>query len=123
VGDGIIEEGFDYAWVEVSVDGEHRRPLTGQMTRDDDPNGVNYGNGCTSLSNGWLQERMDLTPYAGQQVQIRFEYLTDDGPGQAGIFLDDIEIPELNYREDACSSMGGWAAHGFLFSSRNGWCS
>lgn len=41
VGDGIIEEGFDYAWVEVSVDGEHWRPLTGQMTSDDDPNGVN----------------------------------------------------------------------------------
>ena len=83
------------------------------MTSDDDPNGDNYGNGFTGLSNGWIQEKMDLTPYAGQQIQIRFEYLTDDGPGQAGIILDDIEIPELNYREDTESSDSGWVSHGF----------
>lgn len=71
------------------------------MTSDDDPNGDNYGNGFTGLSNGWIQEKMDLTPYAGQQIQIRFEYLTDDGPVYTGFFLDDIEIPQLDYREDA----------------------
>lgn len=31
----------------------------------------------------------------------------------AGFFLDDIEIPELDYREDAESSKGGWVSHGF----------
>ncbi len=89
-----IDKGYDYAYVEVSVDGEHWTTLPGQTTTHDDPNVVNYGNGFTGLSNGWIQEKIDLTPYGGQQVQIRFKYLTDDGPVYAGIFLDDIEIPE-----------------------------
>ena len=108
-----IEEDYDYAYVEVSMDGEHWMTLPGQTTTHDDPNGVNFGNGFTGVSDGWIQEKIDLTPYVGQQVQIRFEYLTDDGPVHAGFFLDDIEIPELNYHDDAESSKGGWAAHGF----------
>ena len=95
------------------MDGEHWTTLSGQMTSDDDPNGVNYSNGFTGVRDGWIQEKIDLTPYAGQQIQIRFEYLTDDGPVYAGFFLDDIEIPQLDYREDAESSKGGWVSHGF----------
>ena len=108
-----IDEDYDYAYVEVTVDGIHWTTLSGQTTTDDDPNGVNYGDGFTGVSDGWIQEKIDLSPYVGQQVQIRFEYVTDDGPVHAGIFLDDIEILELNYLDDAELSEGGWAAHGF----------
>jgi immune inhibitor A len=100
--------------VEVSLDGKHWTTLPGQTTTNKDPNGVNYGNGYTGTSPGWIREVIDLTPYAGQQVQIRFEYLTDDGPVHTGIFLDDIEIPELYYREEAESSDAGWVARGFI---------
>jgi immune inhibitor A len=68
----------------------------------------------TDASHGWVQETIDLTPFVGQRVQVRFEYVTDDGPVHAGIFLDDIEIPELSYHDDAESSEGGWVAHGFI---------
>ena len=108
-----IDEAYDYAYVEISVDGEHWMTLPGQTTTHDDPNGVNFGNGFTGVSDDWIQEKIDLTSYVGQQVNIRFEYLTDDGPTYAGIYLDDIEIPELNYLDDAESSDGGWEAHGF----------
>jgi hypothetical protein len=109
-----IEEDYDYAYVEVSADGEHWTTLPGQTTTDYDSNGANYGHGYTGVSNGWIQEKIDLTPYVGQKVQIRFEYLTDDGPTHAGLFLDDIEVPELDYRHIAESGDGGWAARGFI---------
>jgi hypothetical protein len=55
-----------------------------------------------------------LTPYTGGEVEIRFQYVTDDGPLRPGFLLDDIEIPELGYRHDAESGDGGWVAGGFL---------
>jgi immune inhibitor A len=109
-----IEKDFDYAYVEVSVDGKHWETLPGQTTTNNDQNGTNYGNGYTDASHGWVQETIDLTPFVGQRVQVRFEYVTDDGPVHAGIFLDDIEIPELSYHDDAESSEGGWVANGFI---------
>jgi immune inhibitor A len=109
-----IERGSDYAYVEVSIDGERWETLPGQTTTNHDPNGVIYGHGYTDVSHGWVQERIDLTPYVGQKVQVRFEYVTDDGPVHAGILLDDIEIPQLGYCDDVEASEGGWVARGFI---------
>jgi immune inhibitor A len=108
------EQDFDYAYVEASVDGEHWGTLPGRTTTNDDLAGANYGNGYTGTSQGWTQERIDLTAYAGRRVQVRFEYVTMDGPKRTGVLLDDIEIPELGYRHDAEADEGGWAAHGFV---------
>ncbi len=112
-----IERHYDYAYVEVSLDGERWMTLPGRTTSNEDPNAVNFGNGFTGFSNGWILEEVDLTPYSGQKVQIRFEYITDDGPLHAGIFLDDIEIPELGYLEQAASNEGICVAHGFTRST------
>ena len=88
--------------------------MPGQTTVGGESNGINFGPGYSGRSDGWIQERIDLTPYAGQQVQIRFEYVTDDGPLRPGFLLDDIEIPELGYRHGAEPDNGGWLADGFL---------
>jgi hypothetical protein len=109
-----IEKDYDYAYVQVSTDGKHWQTLPGQTTTNTDPTGANYGNGYTATSDDWIQEKIDLTSYAGQKVQVRFEYLTDAGVTHAGMFLDDIEIPELGYRYDAESGDEGWAAQGFM---------
>ncbi len=108
-----IDEGYDYAFVELSTDSRHWTTLPGQKTALADPDGLNYGPGYTGSSSGWVQEKIDLTPFAGQKVQVRFEYLTDDGPLRDGIFLDDIEIPEMGYRDDTESNAGGWTTRGF----------
>jgi immune inhibitor A len=112
-----IEPDYDYAYVEVSLDGQRWSTLQGGKTTTDNPSGANYGNGYTGASQGWIQESIDLTSYVGQKVKIRFEYLTDDGPLGAGILLDDIEIPELGYRADAEADGGGWTANGFTRST------
>jgi hypothetical protein len=79
--------------------------------------GNNLGNGWTGKSGGdpaqWVEERVDLTPYAGKTILLRFEYVTDDAVNRPGFCLDDVAIPELSYRDDA-ETDGGWQANGFL---------
>jgi hypothetical protein len=116
-----IEKDFDYAYVEVSTDqGKTWRTLSGPITTDTNPNGANYGNGITAHSGAqgdeparWVEAQMDLTPFAGQNLLVRFEYITDDGVANAGFALDDISIPEIGYRDDAEADAGGWTANGF----------
>ncbi len=108
-----IEE-YDRAYVAVSAGGRQWTALPGQTTTAEAGMGVDLGPGYNGRSAGWVQERIDLTPFAGQKVQLRFEYVTDDGPLRAGWLLDDVEVPELRYRHDAEADDGGWSAAGFL---------
>jgi immune inhibitor A len=119
-----IESDFDYAYVEASVDGQRWHTLPGVNTTNADPNGANYGNGFTGKSGvpssdkktpaKWVQEKVDLSAYAGKKVQIRFEYITDAGVTHTGFYLDDIEVADINYRYDVDSGDGGWLAQGFI---------
>jgi hypothetical protein len=112
-----ILEGYEYGYVEISTDGERWTTLPGQTTTSEDPNGSNYGHGYTGRSGGWIEEVVDLTPYAGEKVLIRFQYLTDEGPVRVGWLLDDIAIPELGYRDDVETGEGNWVAEGFSRSA------
>ena len=56
---------------------------------------------------------MDLSEFAGKQVQIRFEYITDAAVNGEGFLLDDVAIPETGYLADFESDAGGWQADGF----------
>jgi immune inhibitor A len=117
-----IEDDYDYAYVEVSTDGGQTwNILRGDYTTDTNPNGNNFGQGYTGVSGGgaepvWVKERIELTPYAGREVMIRFEYITDDSYTDVGLCLDDIAIPEADYYYDA-ESVDGWEAEGFVLSN------
>ncbi len=108
-----IEEDWDYAYVQVSVDGgETWTILPGEHTTDENPLGNSYGHGYTGTSTGWLKERIDLTPFVGSKILIRFEYITDAAVYQDGFAIDDIAIPEIGFLDDAARD-GGWDARGF----------
>ena len=47
-------------------------------------------------------------------MQLRFEYITDAAVNGEGMLLDDIEIPEINYRTDFEQDTGGWEGAGFV---------
>ena len=49
----------------------------------------------------WVQESMDLSAYAGKQILLRIEYITDDAYNAQGIGFDDFEIPEIGWRDGA----------------------
>jgi len=115
-----IEPDFDYAYVEVSADdGQTWTILKGKYTTDKDPNEANLGHGYTGKSGRgqspqWVQESIDLSPYAGRKVLIRFEYVTDQALNEPGFIVDDIAIPEIGYSYDAESGDDGWQAAGFV---------
>lgn len=69
-----IEYNYDYAMVEVSLDGRSYDLL----------------GGFTGSSSTWQQKQYPLTNYTGKSIFIRFRYITDDYTLGEGIYFDDI---------------------------------
>jgi len=115
-----IEEDWDYAYVEISTDGGQTwEILTTPSGTGTNPNGNSFGWAYTGRSGGgeraeWIQERVDLSAYTGQEVLIRFEYITDDAVNRPGFVLDDIAIPEIGYFGDFEEDEDGWEPAGFI---------
>ena len=108
-----IEESWDYGYTMVSTDeGATWDILTSERSTDNNPNGNSYGPGLTGNSMGWVQDSADISKYAGQEVLIRFEYITDDALFAKGICLDDFEISEINWNDNT-STTGDWIPKGF----------
>lgn len=108
-----IEEDWDYLYLEASTDGQSWEILTTPSGTAEDPSGNSYGWGYTGASGDWRQERVDLSRYAGQKVQIRFEYVTDAAVHGRGFLLDDVRIEAIDYSSDFETDEGGWEADGF----------
>ena len=113
-----VEKDFDYGYVEASDDGGSSwTSLRANDTTASDPNGQNYGNGFTGMSGGqrsaWVHESVDLSAYAGRQILLRFEYVTDDSFNADGIALDGVEIPEIGFH-DSTQTDDGWQADGWV---------
>jgi hypothetical protein len=53
------------------------------------------------------------SPYAGERILLRFEYVTDEASVEDGLAIDDLSVPEIGLRDDA-ESDNGWQANGFL---------
>ncbi len=118
-----IEKDWDYGYVMVSTDGG--KTWTSLATQDSQSAGGHnnpYGPAYTGESGGdnspenaiWEHENVDLTPYVGKQIMLRFEYITDDATTEQGMLLDDISIPEINYSTDAETDDGGWIPEGWV---------
>ncbi|MBI4197593.1 MAG: immune inhibitor A [Chloroflexi bacterium] len=110
-----IEQGWDFAYVEVSTDaGRTWDILEGKHTVRVDSLRNAFGPAYTGASGGWLRERIDLSPYAGNSILLRFEYVTDDAIHGAGLCLDDIALLGAGFSDDAESDAQAWEAQGFL---------
>jgi immune inhibitor A len=115
-----IEEDWDYVYLEVSADeGQSWEILNTPSGTGRDPNGASYGwayTGASGSADGprWIEERIDLTAYAGQEILIRLEYVTDASVNGNGLLIDEVAIPALGYREGFEAGDGGWEAEGFV---------
>lgn len=107
-----IEEQWDWGMVQVSTDeGKTWTSLANEHTRTDVveegyPKIKENIPGFTGYTNGWQKERFDLSAYAGKEVYISFRYLTDWASEEAGWFVDNIEIPEIQLAYDGTSMDG-----------------
>jgi immune inhibitor A len=121
-----IESDYDYAFVSVSTDGGQTwETLPSPSSTTTDPQGHNYGNGLTGISGtaartgdgvraAWVEERADLTPYVGQQIELRFWQISDEGYNAPGLLLDNIRVPEINWADDVEAGANDWRAEGFV---------
>ncbi|MEX1247002.1 MAG: hypothetical protein WEA61_00850 [Anaerolineales bacterium] len=112
-----LEEDWDYIYLLASTNGgDDWEFIHTPSGTDTNPNDNNYGFGYTGTSSeygDWTLESIDLSDYAGQEVLIRFEYVTDAGVNGEGFLLDDVSVPEVGYFADFEISEGGWMAAGF----------
>ncbi|MFQ5419286.1 MAG: hypothetical protein ACE5EY_02870, partial [Anaerolineae bacterium] len=115
-----IEQGYDFAYVSVSVDdGRTWQPLVAEnmagLEPEDNPaDSALTDRFYTGELHAWFQERVDLSAYAGQEILLRFEYVTDLILTYGGFALDNIAIPEIGFFDDAESDGTGWLTEGFV---------
>ena len=106
-------EGWDYAYLEVSEDGGRTwHILHPARASDADKLGNAYGPGYTGDSRGWVAEAVDLSEYAGGEILVRFEYITDGAIHSDGFVIDDVSLPEIGFFDDAEVDQG-WTSAGF----------
>lgn len=108
-----LETDYDYLYLEASTDGENWQILNTPSCTNYDPSGNSYGCGYNGETGGWISETVDLSQFAGQEVTLRFEYITDAAVNGEGLLLDDLSIPAIGYATDLETDDGGWEAQGF----------
>ena len=114
-----IELGYDFAYVSASVDdgrtwqGLIADNMQGLAPEDNPSDSAFTERFYTGRTQTWIEERVDLSPYAGQVIQIRFEYVTDLILTFGGLALDNIAIPEIGFYDSAETLAPGWTAEGF----------
>ena len=60
----------------------------------------------------WLQHELDLGDHAGQEILLRFEYVSPPDVADQGLALDNIRIPEIGFHDDA-QAEAGWTLLGW----------
>ena len=115
-----IERGYDFAYVSVSTDGgQVWQPLVAEHMQgldpgDDPSDGALADRFYSGRTREWIDETIDLSPFAGQEILLRFEYVTDLILSYAGLALDDIAIDAIGFADDAATLDDGWVAEGFV---------
>lgn len=62
-------------------------------------------------SGGWQEWRVDLSPWAGQTVEVSVSYVSDWATQNLGVFVDDVTLPDGS-TESFESGLGAWAVTG-----------
>ncbi|MBO4207352.1 immune inhibitor A domain-containing protein [Micromonospora echinofusca] len=134
----VIEEDWDYGFVEVSTDGgttwteQKVYDAAGNLvTTNDgygDPNGrmADFGNkkyGLTGDSHGWRHDYVDLSAYAGSTVQVRLRQATDAAFQEKGWFADDFSVTgggATTWSDDVENGANGWVQTGGTWTDTTG---
>ena len=109
-----LEIDYDYVFVSASTNGEDWQILETTSCTTENPSGNSYGCGLNGVSNVWRKETVDLSAYAGQDVTLRFDYITDAAVNGIGMAIDDIQVAAIDYATDFEEDDGGWQAEGFV---------
>ena len=67
-------------------------------------------NAASGSSGGWQQWNVDLTPYAGQQIELSISYASDWSSQGLGVFIDDVTL--LGETTSFEAGLDGWTVTG-----------
>ena len=129
-----IEENWDYGYVEVydQTTGEwYTLDATGTVDYvahgQDNPNtppereptayeAAGRWHAFTGSSGGWIPVSMDLTPFAGNTIDLYFRTWQDGAFTLQMMYVDDISISEIGFSDDVEAGEDGWTADGWFVS-------
>ena len=110
-----IEENWDFAYLEISVDsGKTWTILETPLASSDDPLEVSFGPGYTGTTDGWQHESVSLDQWAGQEILVRYQYITDAAIHDHGLCLRDIRISVQGEGEQLTAE---WTPNGFVWTN------
>ena len=111
------EAGFDGGFVEISTNGEDWSIIKDEFVRNGYDNSISFFTaaipaleGYSGNSDGeWIDTYIDLSAYQGQNILIRFRFLSDDNTRAVGEnpgwFIDDFQFLDLaKLKDEACIS-------------------
>ncbi len=105
-----LESDWDYVYLLASEDGENWQTVITPGCTTENPTGSNQGCGYSGSSEGWVEEKIDLSSFAGKQVTLQFEYLTDLSLHGEGLVIDEMKIDAIGYCSGFEENDGGWLA-------------
>ena len=112
-----LEPYWDYGYLSVSLDsGQTWQLQQTAITTLENPNGKAYGAGFTGDSGSWIDDQLVLDAFAGQEILIRFEMITDDSLNKTGIALKDIQLETANAQRDLPVDVEQWQMNGWIVS-------
>ena len=137
-----IEDDWDYCYVEVydhfngewytldaagTVDyiaHEQDNPNTPDGREPTDYLAAGRWHAFTGFSGDWMPISMDLTPFAGHDIDLYFTLWQDGAYTEQMMYVDDISITEIGFFDDVEAGEGDWASTGwYIFDGifENGW--
>jgi hypothetical protein len=126
-----IEENWDYGYVEIhdlTTDQWYTLDAAGTVDyvahAQDNPNtpverepttykAAGQWHAFTGTSGGWMPVSMDLTPFAGHDIDLYFTTWQDGAFTLQMMYVDDIAIPEIGFFDDVESGEDGWVTTGW----------
>ncbi|MGH3080901.1 MAG: immune inhibitor A domain-containing protein [Gaiellaceae bacterium] len=134
----VIEQDWDFDFVEVSTDGgstwsqQKIYNANGTLASTDDnytdPHGRlhDYGDlkyGLTGNSGGWKELYVDLSSFTNQTIGLRIRHATDAGFLERGGFYDDFSLVvdgATSFTDDVEGGLNGWTAQTGTFAGTVG---
>lgn len=109
-----IEKDYDFARVVVNG-----KAVAGNITTMDDPYNTGLVPAIGGESNGWIDAEFDLSEWAGQDIELAFEYITDGGLAMEGMYLDDLSfiVDGVVTSIDDGESKSSFELNGYLLSN------
>ncbi len=113
-----VEKGWDFGYIEVSSNGENWTQLQGgQMTDYREPEAYVGTEGAYAYTgnSSWVQDTINMDSYAGEEIYLRFYYVTDTYVSFGGWWLDNVSVvtdQEVLFLAEG-NSTTNWTVSGF----------